>query len=1118
VDLLPRRIAADRRLRLRSASGPRGPLPAAMQEPTAEPLDASWQPVPPASSSAGMAEEVAPSTAARLRPSPTARLRQPQPQRTPFAAAGGGAAGGMHWPLRSSPQPTPSPSEQAQMAHIARLQAALLATQEAHAAATAQIAAQRYAQQQPSVIYATPAAWQRRREVLMNEPTPQTLGGVDRLSTTPDGELLLDAGPQLQLPSLHEPKASSESSSSNNGERRRSAPSSLERRSSMPHSAKRRSQGHQRSVSSLPLTPHSGGRDGSSSTSPALGATSTAEVAASLHEMKAILSEFETAKARDHAKLRQLKKMKLEIEAAKAHAHQQSRIQRTFLHISQGLIVAFVAILLYYNYVMLAPHVHALFWAGLFWMLLDAPQRVLLRAFHVLDTRFLNKYARSLEVFAACVTLVLGVLSAGRLSALLLLGVSFLVLTFFLYGNRHTVTAVILLLLIMLLIAFPLFFLAKTCVMESAEIAARLRQFIEGNQEFQHILEDFSTSATFLWLQRYCRRWGYEIPVADVAKLRELILKSIVQFADQLTTVLTGVYGLLSNMTNLVVGLATFASCLYFLLAASRDFAGTLTWLSPFREEDNVKLVSTMKKSVERIFLCSFSVGALHVIVSYVSFSMCGIDLCLILSFLSGFAAMLPVFSSWVVWLPACLALLIAGKTVSAAALAGVQLSLLFYVDPLIMRGIPGDSYVIGMSIVFAVYAFGAAGVLLGPLLAAMTFTFLEIYREYLSMPILTTQNAPPPPPPQATRARALQRQGSGGQPSAAGLQFLNSLDPLGDAFFTTFQPPQQHQPQSASLLSLMGDGQIQSARQGASVPPVHSTPSSRRSLGESLASPLAANPSRALRFNTPSGLSGGGGAGSTTGVSPMPTPSRRPRPSLGTSGASVVGDGGPSATPHAIHEEHEGEEEEDDEEEEVEVEAGHDDEAGPPLEQHAPDHSDAEGADDTINADDSIAPTPTLHRPASVLSPLSLLSPLSMSSPSPLSPSPLPSFGDTAAVSYSSTAGNGHNDAMHRTSSSISSSSTALRAARVQSTHQRLIEQLEAQLEQLRQEEQLQQQQPDGQEQLPVAMEATEAVADAAEKHTTAQEEQDADPAPEESSMRQRAARAGQRSTDIDS
>ena len=74
-------------------------------------------------------------------------------------------------------------------------------------------------------------------------------------------------------------------------------------------------------------------------------------------------------------------------------------------------------------------------------------------------------------------------------------------------------------------------------------------------------------------------------------------------------------------------------------------------------------------------------------------------------------------------------------------------MTLLFYIDPLIYSNIPGNSYVIGLSIVFAAYTFGAAGVLLGPLLAGMSFTFLSIYRDYISLPLY----AAPLPVPTST-------------------------------------------------------------------------------------------------------------------------------------------------------------------------------------------------------------------------------------------------------------------------------------------------------------------------------------------------------------------------------
>lgn len=642
-----------------------------------------------------------------------------------------------------APHASTAAATSSQQAQIRHLQSQLLASQHAHAQATAQLVQaqqQQQAQQSQALQFATPAAWARHRKFLLDQPTPKAFG-----------DIALPPGTEAPEPLLAAAAAAAAATA------RRSAPSSASGSAARPSQSMLT---HQRSFSSTSGSAHgdSESNPGSLTPSPSLGPQSSASSAA------AAAAAASSKLAHVQASLRHLKHLQVSYEESKATALQKSRIQKTFLALSSFLIILCVAILVYYDYLILAPHLHSLFWAFLFSLLLDAPQRALLRGFAWLDARVLDHYAQRLEVGGLVVTLFAGLFFSTQLSVLFLLGVGFLLWTFLLFGDRNTLTAVILLSSLLLLLAFPLFFLAKTCVDESTEIASRLRQFIEGNAEFQSILEDFSTSSSFLWLQSYVRSWGYEIPVVHVAKLREMILSSLVQFADQLTGVLSSVYGMLSNLGSMLISLVTFASMLYFLLASRKDWKGVLTWLSPFSADDNQKLIHTIKKSVLRIFVCSFCVGALHVVVTYVSFSLCGIDLCLILSFLSGFAAMLPIFSSWIVWMPACGGLLIAGRHVSATLLCAVQITLLFYVDPLIMSNIPGDSYVIGMSIVMAVYAFGSSGVLIGPLLAGLTFTFLSIYQEYLSMPLFqhnptSNNNATIAGAPQQNAAHTQQQQ-----------------------------------------------------------------------------------------------------------------------------------------------------------------------------------------------------------------------------------------------------------------------------------------------------------------------------------------------------------------------
>ena len=949
-------------------------------------------------------------------------------------------------------------SQQAQIRH---LQSQLLASQQAHAQATAQLVAAQQQQQaqQAQPQFATPAAWARHRKFLLDQPTPKAFGDI---ALPPGAE-----GPEPLLAAAAAAAAAAATA-------RRSAPNSATGSAARPAQSQL---AHQRSFSSTgggsqahdaDSESHPGSR--SLTPSPSLGPQSSASSAA------AAAAAASSKLAHVQASLRHLKHLQVSYEESKATALQKSRIQKTFLALSSFLIILCVAILVWYDYQILAPHLQSLFWAFLFSLLLDAPQRALLRGFAWLDARVLDHYAQRLEVGGLVVTLVAGLFFSTQLSVLFLLGVGFLLLTFFLFGDRHTVTAVILLSSLLLLLAFPLFFLAKTCVDESTEIASRLRQFIEGNAEFQSILEDFSRSSSFLWLQSYVRSWGWEIPVVQVAKLREMILSSFVQFADQLTGVLSSVYGMLSNLGSMLISLVTFASMLYFLLASRRDWKGVLTWLSPFSADDNAKLIHTIKKSVLRIFVCSLAVGALHVVVTYVSFSLCGIDLCLILSFLSGFAAMLPIFSSWIVWMPACGGLLIAGRHVSATLLLAVQITLLFYVDPLIMSNIPGDSYVIGMSIVMAVYAFGSSGVLAGPLLAGLTFTFLSIYQEYLSMPLFqhnatNNTNTTIAGAPQQNAAQTQQQQqeqilaqhqmtqsvldGGGaaaphfmlhdssafmapldqfGRPTAglnmrAHQRYDSHESDEGEEEHRSDSPDAQHLANQSFLAPTAINSAIRSNARGGG-----SAAGAAAAANDPLSSPLASNPSRTLRFATP--LQGSPRSDDLAASAALPpsarkvlaprqTPQQPPAPPL-------------SSSPPAAIEEESGEEI-----------------ISPLLRSTSPLQTQLQPLSRrnsrTTSSNQSTPHRSSLLLNASLPAPNSpeLISPLSLASPNALSLLARSSSTSSPLISPSS------GGSLLDPSPSPGPVDVALRlqAAHVEATHSRLIQSLEAEIEQLQRE-----------------------------------------------------------------
>jgi len=159
--------------------------------------------------------------------------------------------------------------------------------------------------------------------------------------------------------------------------------------------------------------------------------------------------------------------------------------------------------------------------------------------------------------------------------------------------------------------------------------------------------------------------------------------------------------------------------------------------LSPFSEEDNEKLYSSIKRSVSRIFVCSFAIGIVHMVTTYLAFYICELEFRLLLAFLSGFLAILPVISTWIIWAPSTIYFFLCGKYFNAIVIASTHLFATYYVDTVIYSYIPGGNVsIIGLSIVLGVSAFGILGFLVGPLLTGISVTLFDIYRHYQQLPI----------------------------------------------------------------------------------------------------------------------------------------------------------------------------------------------------------------------------------------------------------------------------------------------------------------------------------------------------------------------------------------------
>lgn len=453
--------------------------------------------------------------------------------------------------------------------------------------------------------------------------------------------------------------------------------------------------------------------------------------AALSEERKALQERLAEQKSRLELQLAEERsKLERRLAEEKSELLKRHGITETFVSASRALALSLAAVLLYYNYLMLQPHLAAMFWAAICALVLAVPHELVQTLLRLFDDllgvyKFKLLFPLSLVAVALLVSVSPLVRGAGYLTA-------WLALLFLLFGPRPTVASVLVLLGALALMAFPAFFFVKTCYDEGEAIFKRVSLFVARSAEFGALVSEFNSSWAFVWLQTTAKHWGWTLPAVEVEWVRTALLELLSRLNMDFESLAKGAISLANNLGNLAFSLATFGSCLLYFLESRESLVRFCFDISPLPTTDNQRLSQALRVSMERITWYSLAEGLIHFGAALAAFKLTAVDPSLILSFVAGLTAVLPVVSNWLVWAPVILGLYASGAPYRAAALLVVQLVLKLVVDPFVYALIPGNNFVVGLSLVMGLYVFGPAGVLAGPVVASFSLSLLQVYRGYL--------------------------------------------------------------------------------------------------------------------------------------------------------------------------------------------------------------------------------------------------------------------------------------------------------------------------------------------------------------------------------------------------
>jgi predicted PurR-regulated permease PerM len=293
--------------------------------------------------------------------------------------------------------------------------------------------------------------------------------------------------------------------------------------------------------------------------------------------------------------------------------------------------------------------------------------------------------------------------------------------------HRPNLAASITLLLVILSIVVPIFFLAQDVGQQMTDLITGL----QSERTQQHIVDYLSEHPA---LAQRIELITNNIDLPDTARSTAAFLGK--HFAS-----------LIGRSIGAITQIVAMLFILFFLYR-DRDQAATFARsLLPLREREATIFLERMRGTVYATALGRLAIAALQGILAGAAYWVLGVPNALLWAILTGTMAMIPAFGAFLVWVPVALYLGFSGHWLKAAGLAAWGGGVVSLVDNFLYPVMVGPqlrqhTVAVLLSILGGISLFGITGIVLGPLAFTAAATLLDIWRSRSGAEVVVPSSA----------------------------------------------------------------------------------------------------------------------------------------------------------------------------------------------------------------------------------------------------------------------------------------------------------------------------------------------------------------------------------------
>jgi predicted PurR-regulated permease PerM len=288
--------------------------------------------------------------------------------------------------------------------------------------------------------------------------------------------------------------------------------------------------------------------------------------------------------------------------------------------------------------------------------------------------------------------------------------------------ERPTLAAVAMILLVVMIVILPLTLIAASLTQQAAAVFAKVQS---GELNFVRLFQQI-LDALPQWVTNVLDRFG----VASLGGMQEKIAAGLLKGSQQIAAQALNIG---QSTLEFIVNVAIMLYLLFFLFrdggALSRRVKDAIPLRAELRDALLEKFTVVIRATVKGSLLVAMAQGALGGLIFWIL----GINAALLWAVLMAFLSLLPAVGAGLVWMPVALYLLAAGSFLQGVILIAYGFLVIGLVDNLLRPMLVGKDtklpdYVVLISTLGGIEAFGLNGFVIGPVIAAMFIAVWDIF------------------------------------------------------------------------------------------------------------------------------------------------------------------------------------------------------------------------------------------------------------------------------------------------------------------------------------------------------------------------------------------------------